>query len=211
LGSIADPDAQFTSVSPQSSTTYTVTATDEYGCMATDEVHVDVLPLPEVNISDPGAIYWLDSATLAGYTSTGDYTWTSTGELSCTACEDPLVTPDEPIWVYLETTDANGCTGRDSLLIELVYPIYVPNAFTPDNDGINDVFFASGEGITGFDMKIIDRWGNLVFHSTDIKQVWNGSYQGGTHYVQNDVYVWIIEYDAKAGRARLEGHVTLVR
>ena len=211
LGAVADPQAQFTSVSPSNSTTFTVTATDIYGCTATDNVYVEVLPLPEVNISDPGPVYWLDSAQLAGYTATGEYEWSSEGTLTCTDCEDPVVTPDEPVWVYLETTDALGCTGRDSLLIELIYPIYVPNAFTPDNDGINDVFFASGEGITGFDMKIIDRWGNLVFHSTDINQVWDGSFQGGTHYVQNDVYVWIIEYDSRAGRARLEGHVTLVR
>lgn len=204
-------DQQQVSVSPPSSQTFTVTATDEYGCTATDDIYVEVLPLPEVNIGDPGAVNWLSSVTLQGYSSTEDFWWTPAELLSCGDCLNPEIYPDESVWIYLEAIDENGCIGRDSLLIDLVFPIYVPNAFTPDNDGINDVFFASGEGITGFEMRIVDRWGNLVFESNDISQVWDGSFQGGSHYVQNDVYIWTIWYEAPAGRVKLEGHVTLVR
>lgn len=211
LGSISEPTSQQTSVSPGTSTTYTVTATDEFGCIATDEVHVEVLPLPDVNIPDPGTVYWLDEVELTGYTGTGDFMWSPAELLSCEFCENPTFIPEEPTWVFLETTDSQGCTGRDSVLIDLVYPIYVPNAFTPDQDGINDVFFASGEGITGFHMRIVNRWGNLVFESFDIQTVWDGSFQGGAHYVQNDVYVWTIEYNGKAGKVQLMGHVTVVR
>lgn len=208
----SDPGGQYISVSPPSSQQFVVTATDQYGCEVSDSVYVTVLPLPEVTIADPGAVNWLDDVIIQGYTSEAEFSWSPPDVLSCTDCLDPEVYLEEPVWIYLQATDDNGCTGRDSLLIELIYPLYVPNAFTPDGDGINDVFFASGEGITGFHMRIVDRWGNLVFESWDIHDVWNGSFQGGDHFVQNDVYIWTIDYDGPNGTpAQAQGHVTLVR
>ena len=107
--------------------------------------------------------------------------------------------------------DENGCTGRDSVWVEVFFPLYVPNTFTPDGDGINDFFRAYGENIQGFSMEIRNRWGELIFTSDAIDKVWDGSVNGGQYYAQNDTYVWTIYYDAYEGREKLVGHVNLVR
>lgn len=80
--------------------------------------------------------------------------------------------------------------------------IYIPNAFTPNEDNLNEIFLAKGTGISLFGMSIFDRWGNLIFTSDDIDKGWDGKIQGG-HYLlkgdgkeaaQQDVYIWKINY-----------------
>ncbi|MFN9972999.1 MAG: gliding motility-associated C-terminal domain-containing protein, partial [Phycisphaerae bacterium] len=73
------------------------------------------------------------------------------------------------------------------MLVKPYYPIWVPNTITPNNDGINDTFYAAGVNIEGFHLKIFDRWGALVFESTDPEETWNGGTDG--YYVQNGTYV----------------------
>jgi gliding motility-associated-like protein len=70
--------------------------------------------------------------------------------------------------------------------------LYVPTAFTPNNDGINDAFFAVTNDLFSFEMWVFDRWGAQMFHSTDPSEVWNGSVDGGTHYASNGMYQWVI-------------------
>lgn len=79
------------------------------------------------------------------------------------------------------------------------YNIYVPNSFTPNADGQNDVFAPRGVGIdpTQYSLLIYDRWGGLVFESNDLNQPWDGRYQGTTKMAANGVYVWkIVAHDS---------------
>lgn len=80
--------------------------------------------------------------------------------------------------------------------------LYVPNAFTPNQDNLNEIFQAKGTGIMTFEMHIFDRWGNLLFYSDELNEGWDGKIQGG-HYPmkkdgkdvsQEDVYVWVVDY-----------------
>jgi len=92
-------------------------------------------------------------------------------------------------------TDSHGCTGSDSVQLKNCdSALYVPNAFSPNNDGINDVFkvVSSGDNITSFSMRIFDRWGELVFESTDINKGWDGQLQN--RFAPTGTYVWIITY-----------------
>ncbi len=103
-----------------------------------------------------------------------------------------------------------NCGLRD----EDLPPIYVPNAFTPDGDGINDVFKAeSAARFRSFTMRIYNRWGEQVFASDSIHSVWQGNANNGSHFVPDGVYVWVIDYayanSSKTGR--LTGHVVMVR
>ena len=91
--------------------------------------------------------------------------------------------------------------------------IYVPNAFSPNDDGTNDIFYAKGEGIKEFKMYIFDRWGNQVFFSDDISKGWDGRFLNKTgEMVLEDVYVWKIELKNYKGEPRLlKGTVSLLK
>ncbi len=87
---------------------------------------------------------------------------------------------------------------------------YVPNAFTPNGDGINDIFFPKGHGISKYDIMIFDRWGEKLFSTTDFFQGWDGSFKGQP--CKEDVYVWKIHVTLSNSKVKTyTGHVTLNR
>ena len=109
------------------------------------------------------------------------------------------------------TTDI-GCT--DDAVMDVFGDVlfYIPTAFTPDNDGLNDAFEITGRQVRLFEMWIYDRWGNVVFHTTDLDDPWTGDVNGGTHYAPNGVYQWFIKatgFDTAAEEFR--GFVNLMR
>ena len=89
----------------------------------------------------------------------------------------------------------------------------MPTAFTPNSDGLNDIFYAKGEGIKDFKMYIFDRWGLQLFYSDDLNKGWDGNYkETGIKAVQEDVYVWKIEVRTLNGNAKeLSGQVSLIK
>jgi gliding motility-associated-like protein len=91
----------------------------------------------------------------------------------------------------------------------------LPTGFTPDGDGINDVWSITGKGFSSdnFKLTVFDRWGNQVFRSTNPDQVWTGNMNSGTYFVQNDAYVWILEVmDSQTGAIRkFNGSVSILR
>lgn len=87
--------------------------------------------------------------------------------------------------------------------------LYIPDAFTPNGDGINDTFGISGEAVRNFSMRIYDRWGELLFESDNASQQWDGSYKGKT--VPQGVYVYQLTAQAPTGQhAAKKGTVTVV-
>jgi large repetitive protein len=110
-----------------------------------------------------------------------------------------------------------GCQDEVTHTVDILpeYILYAPNAFTPFNhDGINDVFMPSGVGIDpdNFEMTIFDRWGNLIFKTTDLAKGWDGKANGGQNVAQIDVYVWKIKTkDYKGDNHFYVGHVTIVK
>ena len=119
-------------------------------------------------------------------------------------------------YVTLTVSTASGCSATvvKPVVINEDYAIYVPNAFSPNGDGVNEIFKAEGEGIKDFKLYIFDRWGLLIFYSDDINKGWDGRVQGtgSVDPVQEDVYVWKIEATdyAKKGH-KLHGTVTLLK
>jgi gliding motility-associated-like protein len=208
---VDNPNSAETTVSPPDDQTFTVAVTDEFGCTAEAEVFVNVLPLPYVEAGPDRRLNWLEWDNLFG-TADGDTLWWEPEIwLSCTDCEIPVVTPEEDQWYTLWTIDANGCRNYDSTFVEVFNPIYVPNTFTPNNDGVNDLFRAEGVNVRGFKMEIRNRWGELIFATEDIEEGWDGSVERGDYYVQIDTYIWTIWYDTKDQRVKLTGHVNVIR
>ena len=108
----------------------------------------------------------------------------------------------------------------DSLMMTIrVYEdilYYVPNAFTPDNDGVNDVFMpvlTSGLDINNYQLLIFNRWGEQLFESHDRDIGWDGSYMNGDYFCQVGVYTWKIVVNASQNNEIIleVGHVTLLR
>ncbi len=114
----------------------------------------------------------------------------------------------------LIATSNGGCTDTTELpvRVEPEFTIYVPNAFTPNGDGKNDMFFAYGNEITSFTMNVYDRWGNLIFTSDDIMNGWDGRASDGSEIAQQDVYVYKIAVKDFEGKAHgITGSVSLLK
>lgn len=109
-------------------------------------------------------------------------------------------------------TNAQGCadTFYLTVIVEQETMIYLPNAFTPNSNGLNESFLAYGTNVDDFNMMIFDRWGNLLFESDDISKGWDGT--SHSQFCQQDVYAWRITYADKRGKKyQRVGHVTLIR
>ncbi len=119
--------------------------------------------------------------------------------------------------VCLTAINGSGCMDSvcQTVIIDDEFLLYVPNAFTPDGDGVNDVFLPrlNGYDVTSFNMLIFDRWGEEIFQSSFPDVGWDGSAKGGTEIAQTDVYVWLIRVkDATTNREKIyKGHVTLLK
>lgn len=115
--------------------------------------------------------------------------------------------------VTLYAYNGNGCNDTTELEV-IVHPeftFFIPNAFTPDGDGVNDTFFGKGTHIAEYNMLIFDRWGEMVFSTENINQGWDGLYRGATE-PKIDVYVYKIKLKDDMGEFHYyDGHVTIVR
>jgi gliding motility-associated-like protein len=108
--------------------------------------------------------------------------------------------------------NAYNCSDTAFKVIDIKpsYSIYIPNTFTPNGDGINDVFQAKGVGIIKFNMQIFDRWGHLVFETKDFFTPWDGK-KGGDD-IKQDTYIWKAQVtDLRGQKHYLTGHVNMIR
>jgi gliding motility-associated-like protein len=202
-----------------------LTITSNQGCSATGTLaqDIEVYPYPDANFTwEPlppnileNEIQFINQTSL-GSTFEWDFGILGSSNLPNPTITLPLV--DQGFYpVCLVATSIYGCTDTicNIVDIESILLLYVPTAFTPDGDGINDVFYPVVSGISRDDytFRIFDRWGNLVFESNDIDEPWLGNYDGGEHYVQNDVFVWQMKCKLLESGDNKEyfGRVTLVR
>jgi gliding motility-associated-like protein len=145
-----------------------------------------------------------------------DYYQWRFGEAGGSSLSDPQYSfPDTGIYRVIQyVIKENGCTDSTSALIDVspVTTIHIPNAFTPNNDDLNDDFKITGylEGIKSFSMKIFNRYGELLFVNEDATKGWNGISKGRN--APGDVYVYLIEYvSPREEILQYKGHVTLIR
>ena len=90
------------------------------------------------------------------------------------------------------------------------FNVFVPNVFTPNGDGENDIFLPISTGVKFYDLTVFDRWGKRVFQTFDLKNGWDGKFNGEP--CQNEVYVWKIKVSSLSGEMKeMNGHITLLR
>ena len=121
------------------------------------------------------------------------------------------VTPNETTWYYVYLDLCSGIVLKDSVLVFVRKP--VPNAFTPNGDGLNDYFRIFGtppENITKYNFRIFNRWGQMIFSTTNIEDGWDGKLNG--QYCPAGVYAWEIFYEtSKKTKITNRGTVMLIR
>ena len=183
------------SIKGLSADTFSVTVTDAKGCHAdTAIVMAQPAPITVTTIStlhiDYGGSQQIEITVAPS--SNYIYTWSPGASLSCTNCPEPVASPLVTTAYTLTITDATGgCSAMDTLIM-VVDPsksFYFPNAFTPNNDGINDTYLVFAKGpVKYFQIEIFDRWGEKVYDSNDIGKGWDGTYHGV--YVSDGNYVY---------------------
>lgn len=202
-------------VLPQYSTDYTVEVTDECGISASDEVHVEV-HFPSADLSHHTDDYIVGFPVQFTDLSQGAWEWL--WEFGVDGAESheqyPTFTYTEPgiYTVVLTITDDIGCVDStfQVLFIDPAAHFFLPTSFTPNGDGINELFGASGVGILDFEMRIFDRWGEEVFASDDMARSWDGTRNGGA--VPDGVYVVKVRVrDVLNVKREHYGQVTLMR
>jgi gliding motility-associated-like protein len=114
--------------------------------------------------------------------------------------------------ICLKATNHLGCTDVicKEIKVDPDWTLYVPNTFTPNEDGLNDMFFAKGTNIRNFQMEIFDRWGEKIFASDDIMKGWDGTYK--SQNVTQDAFTWKITFvDCYSKAHEKTGHVTVIK
>jgi gliding motility-associated-like protein len=144
------------------------------------------------------------------------YQWTPSTALSDASIYNPLADPTKSTTYTVEVNDAYGCHWSDVISIYVIDVIceepyiYVPNAFTPDGDGKNDLIYVNSS--VGYELQwmIFDRWGELVFETSDINQAWDGTYKG--EKLNAGVYVYHLKLTCYSKEVFIKkGNITLIR
>lgn len=166
---------------------YTTTVIDANGCAQTQTISVAQTTGPFVSASaNPTTIFTGDSTTLS-VSGGATYVWSPATGLSCTTCLNPTALPNSTAIYCVIATDNNGCSNNACVTVfvqvdcENAGELYLPNAFTPNGDGENDILqvhYGNIECIETFKLVIYNRWGQKVFQNTDPLFQWDGSYKG---------------------------------
>ncbi|MDX2361861.1 MAG: gliding motility-associated C-terminal domain-containing protein [Crocinitomicaceae bacterium] len=178
------------------------------GCINSDTAVITTFPLPQFYLGADTIIceYEFTISAPVNYTS---YSWQDGSTNS-----DFLV--QQPGNYSVSVTDVNGCEASDIIFVgngcEPV--IWIPNVFTPNNDGSNDEFFAQGTFLEDFHMIIFNRWGEVVKELEELDDTWDGLTQQGMP-VNDGTYIWLVNYsfleNGGLEKREITGHVTVLR
>jgi len=185
---------------------YNLTVTDANGCNNTINITLTEAPMPQANfapkpqittIEDP-IIYFENYSTGASF-----YEWDfGDGNISTEYSPTYSYTNPGEYHVILSVADEYGCidtVGANIIIKEGANTFYIPNAFTPNGNDLNELFNIKGTNINPntFEMRIYDRWGKQLFYTIDINQGWDGTYKGEP--VPQGIYTYIIKFEDSQG------------
>lgn len=199
---------------PDTTIKYTVYASYNNGCKNdTGKIEVKVKPVSFCQAGSDVLIIRGQSATING--CAGDsFVWYPGTGLNDSTLMNPIASPDSTTIYTIRNILKNGCESTDEVTVTVVDgpKIIIPNAFSPNGDGENDVFFPIGVAMENklLEFKIYNRWGEIVFETTDIHQGWDGTYKGTQQEIGTYVY-YIKAQTLLKEPVTLQGSVTLIR
>jgi gliding motility-associated-like protein len=183
--------------------TYSVIGYDTAGCFAdTALVSVEVVAPPTVELGPDLVIPVGNTHTFVPVVSSDvtAYLWSPAINLSCSTCPNPILNSRENTTYNLKVTNTTGCSATDSVRVIVTCgssSVFIPNTFSPNGDGSNDVFYPRGKGIYNIQyLRIFNRWGQLVFDRknltvNDPASGWNGLINGKA--ADGGVYTYFME------------------
>jgi gliding motility-associated-like protein len=208
-GSLSSNSGNMVLASPAGTTAYHIEALSNFGCITKKNKILDVYPTPTTRFSDSSYVCPGEPITLdAGNHEYATIHWSNGSGNQTITIEEPGI-----FWVNIENP---GCHISDTIFVNSCSLIWVPNAFTPNHDGNNDVFLAKAStSLIQYRLQVFNRWGILLFESENISIGWDGKNLKGDD-CPSDVYVYLLTWegygwDAKDRKGQKKGTVTLLR
>lgn len=189
-----------------------------YGCAADDSFKIIVNPLPNVDASvDKPVIARGEQVQLIATQNQGySYNWLPANLVSNATIYNPTSSPNQTTLYTIIVSNENQCSAQDTVSVQVLQydcvpsSIYIPNAFTPNGDGINDIFKVRSAALKSMHLEIYDRWGHKVFETDNLTDGWNGTYKGQP--APFDAYGYYLTGECLQGeKITLKGNVTLLR
>ena len=202
---------------------YVVNVEDANGCLWNTMVVIDPITELTIDIGEDEEISFGDSLLINSVLNVDEneitnITWTSTQTISCDNCLDPYVSPTQSTTYLIEITDEDGCVATDEITISVRRDLnfYIPTAFSPNLDGINEVFTVyPGAGVAQINkLQVFNRWGEELYinknFQADPNIGWDGKHRSET--MQPGVYIYVVEMEYLDGTVELfEGDFNLMR
>jgi len=206
--------------SPENNTVYTVQITDADGfCQIERAIAAQIVPPIDslVAFAEPDTIFGRGEVQLiATSDSTFTYQWQPGNTLSANDIFNPIASPEETTTYQVIASNEGGCAAETSVTVNVVNLlceapfIFIPNAFTPNGDGVNDTFHVRGNNIDEVYLAVFNRWGQRVFESRDPEAAWDGTFKG--EQLPPDVYgVYVLVTCFDGSTFQREGNLTLIR
>lgn len=217
-----NPTSSSPTATPQVTTTYMVVGTDDKNCF-TDTAYIPVVvyPYPTVEAGDDRTVNVGQTIDLIPMISSdvNNVIWTPTGSIFRSIYPGITVKPRETTTYNVFVSNQGKCTATDQVTVNVICNganVFIPNTFSPNNDGMNDVFYPRGTGLFSIKtMRIFNRWGEMVyersnFNANDTQAGWNGTFKG--QLLNADVYVYIIDIKCDNNTTlNYKGNITLIR
>ncbi|MBK6381564.1 MAG: gliding motility-associated C-terminal domain-containing protein [Chitinophagaceae bacterium] len=214
--SLTSPNTAVTGVRLDTTRQFTLTVTDNYGCnfSVTDSVIVTMQPqLVAFAGNDTNAILGRQHQLLGTGRNATDFVWSPAGPLNNPFIANPQAIIYNDTYFYVHITDAIGCTDDDTIFVKAYEgpTYYLPNALTPNGDGLNDVFFPTPVGISSTEyFRVFDRFGSLMYQTRAWMKGWDGTLKGKP--ASSGTYVWMIKgIDKNGSVVEMKGTVILLR
>jgi len=204
---ISNTTGEVVKVAPEVDTIYILQVEAEPGCIVSDTISVNVLSAVQISLGEDTVFCTGTGFLLAVPDGFHSYKWNN-GRTT------PKIEVEQPGAYSVQVRDINNCPSVDTIQLNWKFcgnEIYVPSAFTPNNDGKNDVFRLGYKGlIETFEFTVFNRWGQVVFQSNNPRFSWNGLLSNTP--LNSGVYVWVCRYQFKGEAKRTDkGTITLIR
>ena len=201
------------------STQFIVIATNQHGCEVRDTLLLKSISdgVQVIASANQDSAEYLEQIQLIATTIDNVvFAWNPATQVSSATIYNPTSIISQTTLFIVEVEDSLGCKDIDSVIVYRKAlkcgqsALFIPNAFSPNNDGYNDLFYVRGKNISNFHFAIFDRWGEKVFESFDINDGWNGTFKGKK--LDPAVFGYIFEGVCENGDSiKDKGNITLIR
>ncbi len=197
--------------------TYRIELTDDRGCDADTTVSLIAFDTVSVSFNPESVQINLGQETqldpiISPANQVYSFSWEPATGLSCTDCPNPIASPVITTPYELTVFDENNCPFSEKVIVEVANDliVLVPNAFSPNGDGVNDFLYVYGVSIASVNFRIFNRWGEKVFETNNPGEGWDGTYRGKK--LASDVYVYYVEAIFEDGQEKqIKGSVTIYK